>query len=104
MSKTCLIALFLVFYPSAARSEAVRKANWRDGVALPTLVTDKLYTPRQICRDARSHLGAETARRFAVIAFKNHACDMGMRACMHTLRTVSDPCNKFLLSNFVVYH
>jgi hypothetical protein len=66
---------------------------------------DNLVTPQQICEDARKEnekLGQN--KKYALIAHKTHLCDAGGKACLSTLKSVSDPCNYFIQDNFQVYH
>ncbi len=83
--------------------------SWRTGVKLPTLLTEKFVTYPQVCEEARrqNKIDAQAGkpeRKFALVLAKMHLCDYMMKSCIHAARTFFDPCNHFVLDNFVTFH
>jgi hypothetical protein len=90
--------------PAPPSSEYRGEANWKNGVRLPKLLSEKMYTPEQICADAKATIAAKgEKKKFALVLYTTHFCDGSHRHCMGETRTVSDPCNKFLQNNFELY-
>ncbi len=68
---------------------------------LPKLITQGFITRDQVCVDARIN---HPDKKLLLVAVKTHVCDTDAKVCLRATRDLSDPCNRFIHSNFAEYH
>lgn len=91
--------------PTRYISDKPKTEAWRAYYKIPSLLTAEMYKVKDVCEEAKKmNLAQGVTKKYALIANKTHLCDGGARACLSTLKSVSDPCNTFVQDNFQVFH